>query len=721
MATLSITNETPTRITLVGVDDKEISLAPMQQKEIDEDSSFDFTDLELGGVVSRSNGSTEEFKEKIIPVVIGAGFWLVVIGMVVVNREPFFGISPEYWPLAVWGFVASTLAAIVISVYVTGTNSASRVIRWSIQAVSLTVILAIGVGLPAATIYYFGGGQELLSNAGPIGIEASPSNDASNQVQSGVESSQTIGVSEASALPLALYGRLIQLAFIAIASLLPVLLFFLFDRFCLGTLRKRLYMSLFRLDRTLKTTGEINAKYGAQIDEAFGPQDLEQGRLSPGTRWPVLVCALVITIGWTVSLAPVGAFDPQNGSEVIASLLPQSTPLVFGFLGVYFYSLGLIAIRYARGDLKPKAYTHIMVRIFVVAVLSWVLETVAPENTTTTLLLAFLFGITPSAFFIWLKEIFRGRVPSKIIPQPTLPLQELEGIDLYDLGRLESEGIVNIEGLAHHELIDLIIETRIPVPRLVDWIDQAILYLHITGGSNKADRKKLRDYGIRTATDLEVAWQKAGDRKDGSLDALRQLLGGKKPLYRLEVIRNALSDDEWMQTVTNWRDENPRDDQRYSALPSTAIALKKLGDQELVDGRYQNALQYYLRSIEAEDSAVARRRVALLLATFDNEDTHDPAAARVHAQIAYDLAPGEYQGSLDLFEVYLALNDSDKAEEMYEAGRAIVEGWDSSRQSEKKIELQRLQGLKQRLEKFRAEAKDVQPKTTDTISVVREG
>ena len=57
------------------------------------------------------------------------------------------------------------------------------------------------------------------------------------------------------------------------------------------------------------------------------------------------------------------------------------------------------------------------------------------------------------------------------------PLTELEGIDLYDRTRLAEEGINNIEALAHADLVDLMSSTRISAAELVDWTDQAILYL----------------------------------------------------------------------------------------------------------------------------------------------------------------------------------------------------------------------------------------------------
>ena len=80
----------------------------------------------------------------------------------------------------------------------------------------------------------------------------------------------------------ALFARILQVSFIAAASLLPVLLYFLFDRYQLNTLRNRLYQDLFRLDRGLGTRIEIDTKYGSQIRETFGPEEQGRGRLS----WP---------------------------------------------------------------------------------------------------------------------------------------------------------------------------------------------------------------------------------------------------------------------------------------------------------------------------------------------------------------------------------------------------------------------------------------------------
>lgn len=658
MTVTSIRNETPSRLTLNSIDGTHMVLVPLQELAIEEDSGFFFDDLEREGLVSQRQDTPSSVGDNLITAVVGGGFWIVILCAIFAKTEPKLGLSANTWPYAVWVAGILLLASVVAGLIIRSTNSLTVVARWTMQTVSLTVILAIGVGLPAATIYYFGEGRTLL---------AAPS--------------------------LALFGRLLQLTMIATASLLPVLLFFLFDRYQVNTLRTRLYANLFRLDRSLTSIREIDAKYGSQIREAYGSDERGRSRLTPGTRWPVLVCSFVTTIGWIVALAPVGSgFRPQTTAELLGALAPQRSALVFGFLGVYFFSLRMIARRYARGDLKPKAYTNIIVRMFIVAVLSWVLEAMFTGTPGIMLTLAFLFGIAPDEFFTWLREFTRGVVPEKIIPSQTLPLTDLEGIDIYDLSRLENEGVVNIEAFAHHELIDLIIETRVPVTRLVDWMDQAILYLHLVGGPDGNARTTLRNYGIRTASDLLRAWDEAAKR-DKELEAFKALLGGKEAPYRLQVIRDALLDDEWIGAIISWRKDESWPEVTRDAVPTTVDSLNERADQEMGARRYARALSLLDKALQIQDTAGTRLRLARILATSPVVSQRDPTLAAAHAALAYQLAPDDYAGLIDLIEIYLALDDAANAALMAERARAIVEGWPSSMQKQKDAERKRLEKL----------------------------
>jgi len=667
MAVTSVRNETPSRLTLLGVEGERLELAPLEERPIEEGLAFafDFDHLERDGFVRQGRAAPRGLGEKVTLVLLGGGFWTFLLSLGISKADPPAAISPEAWPWIVWTTGAVLLLAILAVLIVRGTNSLTLVLRFTAQSVALLVILTIGAGLPAATLYWFAGARELLD----------------------------------SGKPLAVFGRALQLAFIATASLLPVLLFFLFDQFQLGTLRKRIYVNLFRLDRSVTNIGDIDAKYGSQINEAFGDADVS-GRLAPGSRWPVLVCAFVITVGWIIALAPVGVdFDPADATAALEELLPQKTAFVFGFLGVYFFSLRLIAVRYARGDLKPKAYTSIMVRVLIVAVLSFVLDAVFEGESRTMLVLAFLFGITPDEFFTWVKEAAPAvaKIARGAAPDPTkLPLTDLEGIDLYDRGRLESEGIVNIEGLAHHELIDLVIETRVPVPRLIDWMDQAILYLHVTGGATTGSREILRDHGIRTATDLLQSWQAAEARArahgEEELEAFKQLLGKEKP-YRLEVIRDALRDDEWMQSVLCWRLNEPHPDRVLDATPATIQALERWAEKEIERRRYGSALAVLESALAKGDTASTRLLMAEIHATASVAQYKKFDQAKEHAQEAYKLEPFDYANLQRLLAIYEEIEEPELWKATHTAALAIVESWSDGKAKTK--ELERLRGLGQ--------------------------
>ena len=536
----NIRNNTPNELNIKADHESTIVLAPLETRTFDDEEvkGFDWVKASQTGFITKWPAPKSEQLEKILIY----SFWAVIsIGIflsVVAQKDPPTSF-PEWmpWPVFVWiaGPLVALLVITVILVY--KFKAQHQVLRLLAQTLSLLIILAIGLGLPAATVYFFGSGKILLADPSPK-----------------------------------LFARLLQVGFITSASLLPVLLFFLFDRFQLNTLRNRLYRDLFQLDRGLRTRSEIDTKYGAQIQEAYGPEDEGRGRLARGTRWPVLVCAFVVTIGWLAAFMPVGEIEAFS---VQKPLSPVRSTLTFAFLGAYFFGLQLIARRYARGDLKPKAYSYITIRILIALILSWALEIFSGDS-KAVFLFAFLIGVLPDEFFTLVKEKFRGKKIAKMVPDAEKhPLTKLEGIDLYERARLEQEGIVNIESFAHHDLINLVLETQIPVPRLVDWMDQAILYLHIIENENDVDgrqpaRDKLRQYGIRTATDLLRCWNAAHDR--GELEEFKKLLGDSKP-YRLVVVRDALLDDEWLKRIQDWRKDDPR----------TVIlieATKRLDDKE---------------------------------------------------------------------------------------------------------------------------------------------
>ena len=94
----------------------------------------------------------------------------------------------------------------------------------------------------------------------------------------------------------------------------------------------------------------------------------------------------------------------------------------------------------------------------------------------------------PQSALVWLREqLAKDNGVWNLLPlHEPAPLTELEGIDLYDRTRLAEEGINNVEALAHADIVDLMSSTRISAAQLVDWTDQAILYLRV--GATPAPR-----------------------------------------------------------------------------------------------------------------------------------------------------------------------------------------------------------------------------------------
>jgi hypothetical protein len=381
----------------------------------------------------------------------------------------------------------------------------------------------------------------------------------------------------------ALIGVGVQDLCIVGASALPVVLYFVFDREKLRTLRTKFAQQIFRLDPSIRTVRDMDAKYGLFLDEAYGRQS--DNRLLPGARSPILLATAVITLGWTISLLDTSIAGSRVSESLTSLLTPAATAPTFAFLGAYFFTVNSVLRGYVRGDLRPKTYAQVAIRIVAVVVLAFVLDQLigGGPSSPALLTLAFAAGIFPEFVLVRLSESLRGaadtrrgRMASDRLARAyeDEQLTELEGIDIYDRARLLNEGVTNIQALAHHDLVELLLKTRIPAGRLLDWVDQAILYVHCTtrgdaemGGESQATvdsaerysrfvRASLRRYGIRTATDLVQAHHAARERnQELCFYAIVPPQPGRPSV--LETILDATTDDEWMPYLMYWRSQNP--------------------------------------------------------------------------------------------------------------------------------------------------------------------
>lgn len=471
----------------------------------------------------------------------GAAFAAVgVIGLVVLAIAASFNRKRVAAMLA---SIAPTLASIALML--------ASLPRRLLEKVVLGCVAAIAVAAPGAVLYFGSDVPGLLDK----------------------------GLDDRSAT-IALIGIAVQLLSVVGASALPVALYFVFDREKLKTLRAKFVRHIFRLDPAVRTCADVDVKYGPLLDEAYGRRTEE--RLLPGARSPILLATGVMALGWTIALldanaiAQISATDQPIGARTLTDLLtPIPTPSTYAFLGAYFFTLQHVMRGYVRGDLRPKTYAQVAARTIGVVILAFVLEHLVragggASDGSTVLVLAFVAGVVPESVLIRLQDVARiatrsgrSRSSEKRVPSlyETDPLTHLEGIDIYDRARLLDEGISNVEGLAHHDLVELMLKTRIPASRLVDWVDQAILYIHCPGDDDEdaasgSVRRKLRSHGIRTATDLQQAHAAACARnREKQFLSILDTPPGKPPVLR--VILDTIGHEDWMQSLRYWHEHPP--------------------------------------------------------------------------------------------------------------------------------------------------------------------
>ena len=528
-----IRNETLSKLHIRGGAGRDLILSPLETYELRR-SRYDDLKEELDALTTRRLVMVAEAPSPAKPVfkafVIAVPLLLPLFYVAMLFDTPWFWIAVGVAAVSVGaGFAWSAI------------RERDEIARWQVWPM-LLVFLATAA-LPAAAMYFGTNIRDQIEEAGKPGV---------------------------SLVDLTLVGRTFQLLFIALAAGLPAGLFFLFDRTKSDVLRERFERDIMRFEPSLTTAADVRARYGGIMGEVFGPDPMvttpssATGRISlrygvTGRAAPIVVASLLMAIGWTVALLNPDVRQLLLATDVLLLFEPQRSPVVFAFLGAYSFALWHLYRGYTRSDLRPKTYTHVCVRILTAIVFGWVLEVMffgktaeAETGQMALLVLAFGVGFTPEWLLVLVQERLRaaGGTP-ETLAEPE-PLTKLDGIDIYDRGRLLEEGVNNVEALAHHRLPELMLQTRIPAGRIVDWSDQAILVLHTEKASkDSGELRTLRLHGIRTATDLLQARAKHHDLDD----PFHKILDQDEPdgtLRRVDLIAEAIEDEQWVVNLLSW-------------------------------------------------------------------------------------------------------------------------------------------------------------------------
>ena len=237
---------------------------------------------------------------------------------------------------------------------------------------------------------------------------------------------------------------------------------------------------------------KFDAYYGRNVSQATHQHD---PIVRTETLFPVLLMTAIVATGW------VAVF--QGGRILEAPPSRLSDMLGYAFVGAYLFNLQTFVRRFFQGDLKASAYAGGAVRIItalvIVAVLYWLPE---PDlQGRSGAVVAFVVGIFP---LVGIQVLTRAASVVLRMVVPTLrsdyPLSELDGLNIWYETRLSEEGIEDMQNLTTMNLVDVMLHTRVPLGRLIDWLDQATLYMNLPRSPRLVERRRALRNARRAAT-----------------------------------------------------------------------------------------------------------------------------------------------------------------------------------------------------------------------------
>lgn len=267
--------------------------------------------------------------------------------------------------------------------------------------------------------------------------------------------------------------------------------------------------------------GRPDTIYDRKFEAYFGRREGEQFT-GMGSLLPVIAAWVAFAVGWVTIVL---------NTEFVQGGFTYEDALRFGFMGAYLFSLQLTVRSFFQGDLRSGTYVGIVQRLVVVAILVTVIHVAwsalfagsagngsAGTSAAAEAVVVFVVGSFPLVGQEWLNQWSAAWMRKRVRSLDSRhPLSDIDGMNVWYEARLLEEGIEDVQNLATANVVDVVLHSRAPVGRLVDWIDQALLRQHLppndeetkcTGWKQRArelDEKLLvglNALGVRTATDL---------------------------------------------------------------------------------------------------------------------------------------------------------------------------------------------------------------------------
>ncbi len=261
-------------------------------------------------------------------------------------------------------------------------------------------------------------------------------------------------------------------------------------------------------DSIIQALGEEHGRrtdYTLSIDNEYSKTDYV-----PPVIFVTFFCILTFFVLFSnqASLLLFGIYHlKEKNMELLDYNMLSVLSMVMALLGSYVWAVQYIFRRLVTIDLSPSAYYSIGIRMvlscFVALIFHHFLRALPYSSATLRMLpvVAFFTGMFPQRMIhFMLERLERTNIfPSKSSEKAdNLPLDMIEGMNLYNKVRLAEVGIENAQALAKADLVELILKTAFKPRQILDWIAQAMLYLYF-----KSDIDKLRRFGIRNVLEFK--------------------------------------------------------------------------------------------------------------------------------------------------------------------------------------------------------------------------
>lgn len=306
--------------------------------------------------------------------------------------------------------------------------------------------------------------------------------------------------------------------------------------------------------------------YDRKFEAYFGRRDRHERFTGMGSLLPVMAVWVAFSVGWLTILL---------NTSFVEGDVTYYDALRFAFMGAYLFSLQLTVRAFFQGDLRSGTYVGILERLVVVLILvtvidvAWSALPVTAAIAPVEAVVVFVVGSFPLVGQEWLSQWAAGRMRTKVRTlESRHPLSDIDGMNVWYEARLLEEGIEDVQNLATASIVDVVLHSRAPVGRLVDWIDQALLRQHLPRSERDESQGKpawqrrareldekllitLEALGVRTATDLLELCSPLTAASAGvlhhDLEPLQPAPAALHPFH--ELMQDALGDEEDRQII----------------------------------------------------------------------------------------------------------------------------------------------------------------------------